>query len=145
MKKKTGNVIQILSNSKVFKEGFHQTDYNERLLALSSHTDYKSLESKIIGKHEGAHYFTIGQRKGIRIGGNKNYSEKPWFVINKDIDPEEVPGVIAHEEIHIEQMKRGDLDYDNENVYWKGKKYSRADMEEGAQNLPWEAEAYKRS
>jgi hypothetical protein len=47
--------------------------------------------------------------------------------------------------VHIDQMKRGDLDYDNENVYWKGKKYSRADMEEGAKNLPWEAEAYKRS
>ena len=30
--------------------------------------------------------YTIGQRKGIRIGGNKNYSEKPWFVIGKDID-----------------------------------------------------------
>ena len=29
--------------------------------------------------------------------------------------------------------------------YWKGKKYSRADMEEGAKNLPWESEAYKRS
>ena len=29
-------------------------------------------------------------------------------------------------------MKRGDLDYDNDYVYWKGKKYSRADMEEGA-------------
>jgi hypothetical protein len=30
-------------------------------------------------------------------------------------------------------------------VYWKGKTYSRADMEEGAKNLPWEAEAYKNS
>jgi hypothetical protein len=41
-------------------------------------------------------------------------------------------------------MNRGDLDYDNENVYWKGKCYPRSDMEEGAKNLPWEAEAYKR-
>jgi hypothetical protein len=41
-------------------------------------------------------------------------------------------------------MKRGDLDYDDQNVYWKGKKYSRAQMKEGAKNLPWEAEAYRK-
>ncbi len=42
-------------------------------------------------------------------------------------------------------MKRGDLDYDDDYVYWKGKKYSRATMKEGAKNLPWEKEAYKKS
>ena len=42
-------------------------------------------------------------------------------------------------------MKRGDLDYDEDFVYWKGKKYSRDDMKEGAQNLPWEAEAYAKT
>ena len=53
--------------------------------------------------------------------------------------------VIAHEEVHIDQMRRGDLDYDDENVYWKGKVYPRDKMKEGAKNLPWEAEAYKKS
>ena len=33
--------------------------------------------------------------------------------------------------------------YDEKNVYWKGKKYSRKQMKEGAKNLPWEKEAYK--
>ena len=42
-------------------------------------------------------------------------------------------------------MRRGDLDYDNENVYWKGKKYSRSKMHEGDSALPWEAEAYKKA
>jgi len=42
-------------------------------------------------------------------------------------------------------MKRGDLDYDDDFVYWKGKKYSRAQMKEGAENLPWEAEAYAKT
>ena len=41
-------------------------------------------------------------------------------------------------------MKRGDLDYDDNNVYWKGKKYSITQMKEGAKNLPWEAEAYRK-
>ena len=53
--------------------------------------------------------------------------------------------VIDHEMVHINQMKRGDLDYDDCNVYWKGKKYPRSTMKEGAKNLPWEAEAYKNS
>ena len=39
-------------------------------------------------------------------------------------------------------MKRGDLDYDDQYVYWKGKKFSRSKMNEGAKNLPWEKEAY---
>jgi hypothetical protein len=51
---------------------------------------------------------------------------------------------IAHEEVHHDQMERGDLDYDDNNVIWKGKKFSRAKMAEGAKNLPWEAEAYRK-
>ena len=67
------------------------------------------------------------------------------IIINKDLDPSQIDDVIAHEQVHLDQMKRGDLDYDDNFVYWKGKKYSRADMAEGAKNLPWEAEAYKNS
>jgi len=52
---------------------------------------------------------------------------------------------IAHEMVHMDQMKRGDLDYDDNNVYWKGKKYSRKQMNEGSSNLPWEKEAYDKT
>ena len=38
----------------------------------------------VLGQHNGLFNYTIGQRKGIKIGGLKNYSEKPWFVIKKD-------------------------------------------------------------
>ena len=64
---------------------------------------------------------------------------------NKLKDPEPIDDVIDHEMVHIDQMKRGDLDYDDNNVIWKGKKYSRASMEEGAKNLPWEKEAYTKT
>tara|TARA_R110000796_G_scaffold246556_1_gene371402 strand:+ start:10 stop:318 length:309 start_codon:yes stop_codon:yes gene_type:complete len=67
------------------------------------------------------------------------------IIVDQDCSAEQVKEVIAHEEIHIEQMERGDLDYDDDNVYWKGKTYSRKKMQEGAKNLPWEAEAYKRA
>ena len=46
--------------------------------------------------------------------------------------------------VHIDQMKRGDLDYTDSYVFWKGKKYSRSGMKEGDKNLPWEKEAYKK-
>ena len=85
--------------------------------------------------------YHVDMEGGVMGKANNNGS----IIINKDLDPSEVDDVVAHEKIHIEQMERGDLDYDNENVYWKGKTYSRASMAEGARNLPWEAEAYKRS
>ena len=85
--------------------------------------------------------YQVDMEAGVMGKANNNGS----IIINKDLDPSEVDDVVAHEKIHIEQMERGDLDYDNENVYWKGKTYSRASMAEGARNLPWEAEAYRRS
>jgi len=66
-------------------------------------------------------------------------------VSDKITDSEERQSVIDHEKVHLDQMKRGDLDYDDENVYWKGKTYSREDMQEGAENLPWEKEAYNKT
>ena len=52
---------------------------------------------------------------------------------------------LAHEAVHLDQMKRGDLNYDDKNVYWKGKSYSRDEMNEGAKKLPWEKEAYDKT
>lgn len=70
---------------------------------------------------------------------NKNGS----ILINKNItDPTKIKKVIEHESVHIDQMKRGDLDYNDSAVFWKGKKYPRSKMKEGAKNLPWEKEAY---
>lgn len=42
-------------------------------------------EGKVIGKHEGLMYHTLGQRKGLLIGGMKEYGEEPWYVVDKDI------------------------------------------------------------
>lgn len=84
--------------------------------------------------------YNVNMEDGVMGKANKNGT----IILNKDLDPSQCEKVIAHEKVHIDQMKRGDLDYDDDNVYWKGKKYSRAQMQEGAKNLPWEAEAYRR-
>ncbi len=84
--------------------------------------------------------YNVNMEDGVMGKANKNGT----IILNKDLDPSQCEKVIAHEKVHIDQMKRGDLDYDDQNVYWKGKKYSRAQMKEGAKNLPWEAEAYRK-
>ncbi|PKG97557.1 tRNA 2-thiouridine(34) synthase MnmA [Paraglaciecola sp. MB-3u-78] len=47
--------------------------------------EIETAEGKIIGKHEGLMYHTLGQRKGLLIGGMKEYGEEPWYVVDKDI------------------------------------------------------------
>lgn len=68
------------------------------------------------------------------------------ILINKNVSPLELKKskTVEHELVHIDQMKRGDLDYTDSHVIWKGKKYSRASMKEGSKKLPWEQEAYKK-
>lgn len=41
-------------------------------------------EGKVIGKHQGAAYYTIGQRKNLGIGGHKNSNGQPWYVAQKN-------------------------------------------------------------
>lgn len=85
--------------------------------------------------------YHVDMEEGVMGKANNNGT----IIVNKNLKPEQIKDVISHEKVHIDQMERGDLDYDDDNVYWKGKTYSRADMEEGAKNLPWEAEAYKKA
>jgi len=40
----------------------------------------------IIGQHQGLMYYTLGQRQGLGIGGLKDTSDDPWFVVDKDLD-----------------------------------------------------------
>ncbi len=41
--------------------------------------------NRVLGKHDGAMYYTIGQRKGLGIGGISGEAAKGWFVVNKDV------------------------------------------------------------
>ncbi len=49
---------------------------------LSTKFVYQKLDGKVVGKHQGAHYFTKGQRKGLNVGGTK----EALYVIETDID-----------------------------------------------------------
>ncbi len=54
----------------------------------------RTVDGEVIGKHQGLMYHTLGQRKGLGIGGIKNADETPWYVVDKDI---------AHNELIVAQ------------------------------------------
>jgi len=84
--KKKGNVIEIPADSKLFDKKIKFVDENERLLSLTDDIDYSLKDGKIIGKHNGAYYYTLGQRKGLAIGGYKD----PLFVISTNTQTNEI-------------------------------------------------------
>jgi tRNA-specific 2-thiouridylase len=45
----------------------------------------ETVDGEEIGKHEGLMYHTLGQRKGLHIGGSANHGEEPWYVVEKDL------------------------------------------------------------
>ncbi len=48
--------------------------------------EIRTLDGKIVGKHEGVYYYTIGQHKGFGVGGIKGEkNENPWYVVRKDV------------------------------------------------------------
>ena len=45
----------------------------------------KDLEGNVVGEHDGVMYYTIGQRRGLNIGGKNGYNDDRWFVVKKDV------------------------------------------------------------
>jgi len=86
LKKKKGNVIEIPGDSKLFDKKIKFANENDRLLSLTEDIDYSLKDGKIIGKHNGAYYYTLGQRKGLAIGGYKD----PLFVISTNTQTNEI-------------------------------------------------------
>ena len=50
----------------------------------------RSVDGEVIGEHQGLMYHTLGQRKGLGIGGLKNAEETPWYVVDKDVEHNEL-------------------------------------------------------
>jgi tRNA-uridine 2-sulfurtransferase len=48
--------------------------------------EMRSPEGRLIGKHQGLMYYTLGQRQGLGIGGVKDAPDEPWYVLDKDLE-----------------------------------------------------------
>ena len=58
-------------------------------------------DGKVIGKHDGLMYYTIGQRKGLGIGGSNEYESAAWFVCGKDLEKNELIVGQGHDSIYL--------------------------------------------
>jgi len=100
----------------------YEDDSIDNLRKLAKSFNYSLNDGTVVGEHHGAHFFTIGQRKGLAIGGSK----EPLFVIKTDVinnivyvgEGKDHPGLfkkvlfIKNKNFH---RVRTDIDYQNSN------------------------------
>lgn len=80
---KEGVIIEVVANNPMYNIGSPIfSNKEEELSFLAKKHEYSANDGKIVGKHQGAHYFTKGQRKGLAVGG----TPEPLFVIDTDVD-----------------------------------------------------------
>jgi tRNA-specific 2-thiouridylase len=84
---KKGDIVEIVEGVKTYcfpeiTEGFPSNEVPDKSLSeLTEPFKYEPSSGQIIGTHNGAHFFTIGQRKGMNVGGHK----EALFVIGTDV------------------------------------------------------------
>ncbi len=106
-----GDIIEISSEEELYSKKIPDfKSKREELEFLSSKFEYTTRIGKVVGKHQGAHYYTKGQRKGLAVGG----TPEPLFVIETDVETNVIyagqgkahPGLyrkalfISNEEVH---------------------------------------------
>ncbi len=67
--------------------------------------DIRTVDGEIIGRHEGLMYHTLGQRKGLGIGGLKNAGDEAWYVVDKDVENNEL--IVAQGHDHPRLFSKG--------------------------------------
>lgn len=108
---KEGLIYEVSSENELYQEKEINFDsVEEKLKYDASDISYTPNAAKLVGKHQGAHYYTIGQRKGLNVGGTK----EPLFIIATDIETNSIytgqghnhPGLfkkalfVANDEVH---------------------------------------------
>ena len=79
---KEGVIVTIPSDFEQYTKSAPEFENKEAELAyFSTKFSYKKEDGKVVGKHQGAHYFTKGQRKGLNVGGTK----EGLYVIETDV------------------------------------------------------------
>ncbi len=83
---KTGEIVEIANSHPNFHTAFNNSiqpnPTDQDLAEMSKPYEMQKSDGKVVGEHHGAHYFTIGQRKGLNVGG----TPEPLFIIGTDVD-----------------------------------------------------------
>ncbi|MDO1501124.1 tRNA 2-thiouridine(34) synthase MnmA [Winogradskyella maritima] len=82
LKPKEGVIVEIPEVHSLYSEAIPKFENKSAELAyFSNPKSYQIQDGTVVGRHQGAHYFTKGQRKGLAVGGTK----EPLFVIDTDV------------------------------------------------------------
>ena len=77
--------------------------------------EMQTLDGERMGEHDGLMYYTIGQRRGLGIGGSKDGTNAPWFVIGKDLEKNVlyVGQGYENEHLYANSLKASDFYFTN--------------------------------
>jgi len=101
LKPKKGIIVEVPNDASPFATVTPDfQSEREKLVFQAKKPVYSENDGKVVGEHQGAHYFTIGQRKGLNVGGTR----EPLFVIDTDVDKNIIytgqgkshPGLLRH-------------------------------------------------
>ena len=109
---KEGVIVTIPKESEIYNRTIPEfSSKNDELKFFAEKYKYQKTDGKVVAKHQGAHYFTKGQRKGLAVGG----TVEPLFVIETDVT-ENV--IYAGEGKQHAGLYRKVLFVSNEELHW---------------------------
>lgn len=109
---KEGDIVEIFKDFHKYHEDSPKFENKlEELKYLSDKITYKKEDGKVIGKHQGAQFYTIGQSKGLGIGGHK----ESCFLISRDVEQNLV---FVGEGKDFPGLYRKALRINNDEVHW---------------------------
>lgn len=114
LKPKKGKIIEISSDLPKVRN-YEQLTASNDYEALSKPFRFEIPEGKVVGEHDGAHYFTIGQRKGLKVGG----TPLPLFVVETNVDQNVV--FVGQGEDHPALNKKA-LFIQEDDIHWLNEK-----------------------
>ncbi|RKS95679.1 tRNA (5-methylaminomethyl-2-thiouridylate)-methyltransferase [Flavobacterium limicola] len=120
---KDGIIIQIDKNDPVYSSEIQEgISVEDGLKSEARKIPYTPQMGKVVGKHQGAHYFTIGQRKGLNVGGTTD----PLFIIATNVETNTIYTGLSSQ--HPGLFKKA-LRIEKDEVHWIRKDLALADGE----------------
>ncbi len=115
LKAHKGKVIEIPNSNEKLK-AYHSLPVNfEEIENLVQPFEFEESEGVLVAEHQGAHFYTIGQRKGLQIGGRPN----PSFVVQVDVKNNLIFSGQTDEHLALNRwalfIRKEDIHYINEN------------------------------
>jgi len=110
LEKKKGEVIEIPSDLRAYSRMMPE-DFNDKLRKQAKPYFYRKKDGRVIGTHQGAHFYTVGQRKGLGIGGFEN----PLFVLATDVKEN---FIFVGEGVDHPGLYRKTLKINLEDIHW---------------------------